>query len=117
MKNSENRVRDLLKHYTKKELFDAFLVDLLFFVLSAGTIIIIFVNIVFMMVRFFTPLYILLYAILVLLTYHAKKYFIETLKNKRDIQTLDYKQIKYILVIIYSIVIILIQVIIFNFIT
>lgn len=116
MKNEFN-IKELFTNYTKKQLLYAFIVDLLFFVLTGGIAIILFVNIVFMMIRYFMAMYIILYGLLVLFTYLAKKYFIETLKTYKDIPRFDYTQLRYILVIIYSIVILLIQTGIFILIT
>ena len=116
MKN-DLKIKDLFSHYTPKQLVYAFLIDLLFFILTGGIAIILFVNIVFMMVRYFMAMYIILYGFLVLFTYLAKKYFIETLQHYKHIPNMDYTQLRYILVIIYSIVILLIQTFIFIIIT
>lgn len=115
--NKKDRLKHLFEFYSKKELLNAFLIDLLFFVLLGGIAIIFFINIVFMVVRFFMPMYLALYAILVLVTFFAKKYFIETLKNYKDIPNLDYKQIKYWLVIVYSVIILAVQLLIFTLIS
>lgn len=117
MKNSENKLRDLRKYYTKKQLFDAVLTDLVFFLLMALPTIILFVNIVFMVVRFFTTMYVVLYGLLVIYTFISKKFFFETLDNYKDVLSLDKTQLKYILVMIYSIVILFIQFLIFTLIT
>lgn len=113
MINKDNKLKDLLKYYTKKELLDAVLIDLIFFFLTGGTMIIIFVNIIFMAVRFFTPFYFALYTLLILFNYIGKKYFIETLKNYKTVSNLDYKQIRLMMTIVYSIIILITQIIIF----
>ena len=111
------RLKDIFTHYTKKQLFNAFIIDLLFFVLTGGIAIILFINIVFMVIRYFFLLYMVLYAILILFTYMAKKYFIETLTSYKQIKDFDYTQLKYVLVLIYSVVILLIQILIFSILT
>lgn len=104
----------LLLFYSKKQIVKAFIVDLYFFIITGGIFIVSFVNIIPMMIRYLIPGLITLYFVLVFISFLGKSFFVETLESyKESKKYIDYLQIKYILTMIYAIIIMAVMIIIF----
>lgn len=108
------RVKDLFLFYTKKQLLKALLVDLYFFIITGGIFIISFINIIPMMIRYLVPGIITLYFILILISFIGKRFFVEVLESyKESSKHLNYTNIKYILTMIYALIIMAIMITVF----
>lgn len=106
-------LRDLLKFYTKKQMAFAFLLDFYFFIITGGALIVVFVNIIPMMIRFIVPGLVLLYSTLVLLSYIGKHFFTEVLQSYVKTEHIHYQALKTILTLVYAVLILLVMGVIF----
>lgn len=106
--------KDLLLFYSKQQLLKACIIDLYFFLITGGIFIVTFINIIPMMIRYLVPGLITLYFVLVFISFLGKSFFVETLESyKESKKHIDYLQIKYILTMIYALIIMAVMVIIF----
>ena len=112
-KEQYNSIKSLFLFYSFKQFLKALIVDFYFFVITGGVAVIVFINIIPMMVRFLVPGLILLYVVLVLLSYLAKTYFVETLLTYKKTEYIHFQNIKYLLTMIYSVVIMAVMTIVF----
>lgn len=107
-------IKSLFRFYTKSELLKAFLIDLFVFFMIGGVFLVVFANIIPMLLRFLVHGIIILYVLLLLTSYYSKRYFVETLKNYKDVPYINYKQITFLLTMIYAIVIMIATIVIFT---
>ena len=114
MNNIEYKTFADLKRFVRtKDIVKALVLDGAVFLMLGGSVVIIFLNIIFMMIRYLLPGLTILYIILVGISFYTKKYFEESLQNTKDLQYMNFKNIRYILTIFYSIFILICMVIIF----
>ncbi len=112
-KEQYNSIKSLFHFYTSLEFAKALFVDFYFFAITGGVVIVVFVNIIPMMVRFLVPGLILLYVVLILLSYLGKKYFVEVLLSYKETEYIDFQNIKYLLTLIYAVIIMAVMTIVF----
>ena len=107
-------IKSLFRFYKKSELLKAFLIDTFVLIMIGGVFIVIFANIIPMIIRFLVPAITLLYVLLSLTAYYSKRFFVESLKNYKDVKYINYKQISLLLTIITSIIIMIVTIVIFT---